>query len=80
VKLLFFDDWKLGVLKGNSVVDVSAAVQSIPHTGPHDLISGLITAKDAGEPLSDDELLSMILLLGVFRSNSSSPFPAEFFR
>jgi 2-keto-4-pentenoate hydratase/2-oxohepta-3-ene-1,7-dioic acid hydratase in catechol pathway len=42
VKLLFFDDWKLGVLKGNSVVDVSAAVQSIPHTGPHDLISGLI--------------------------------------
>jgi 2-keto-4-pentenoate hydratase/2-oxohepta-3-ene-1,7-dioic acid hydratase in catechol pathway len=42
VKLLFFDDWKLGVLKGDSVVDVSAAVQSIPHTGPHDLISGLI--------------------------------------
>jgi 2-keto-4-pentenoate hydratase/2-oxohepta-3-ene-1,7-dioic acid hydratase in catechol pathway len=42
VKLLFFDDWKLGVLKGNSVVDVSAAVQSIPHLGPHDLISGLI--------------------------------------
>jgi 2-keto-4-pentenoate hydratase/2-oxohepta-3-ene-1,7-dioic acid hydratase in catechol pathway len=46
VKLLFFDDWKLGVLKGNSVVDVSAAVQSIPHTGPHDLISGLIARFD----------------------------------
>jgi 2-keto-4-pentenoate hydratase/2-oxohepta-3-ene-1,7-dioic acid hydratase in catechol pathway len=42
VKLLFFDDWKLGVLKGNNVVDVSAVVQSIPHTGPHDLLSGLI--------------------------------------
>jgi 2-keto-4-pentenoate hydratase/2-oxohepta-3-ene-1,7-dioic acid hydratase in catechol pathway len=42
VKLLFFDDWKLGVLKGNAVVDVSAAVSSIPHTGPHDLLSGLI--------------------------------------
>jgi cytochrome P450 len=28
-----------------------------------DLISGLVTAKDAGESLSDDELLSMILLL-----------------
>ena len=42
MKLLFFDDWKLGVLKGSSVVDVSAAVQSIPHTGPHDLLSGLI--------------------------------------
>jgi len=42
VKLLFFDDWKLGVLKGNTVVDVTLAVQSIPHLGPHDLINGLI--------------------------------------
>ena len=42
MKLLFFDDFKLGVLKGDAVVDVSAVVQGIPHTGPHDLISGLI--------------------------------------
>lgn len=42
MKILFFDDFKLGVLKGDSVVDVSAAVREIPHTGPHDLISGLI--------------------------------------
>jgi 2-keto-4-pentenoate hydratase/2-oxohepta-3-ene-1,7-dioic acid hydratase in catechol pathway len=42
VKLLFVDDFKLGVLKGDAVVDVSAVVKDIPHTGPHDLISGLI--------------------------------------
>jgi len=42
VKLLFFDDFKLGVLKGDNVVDVSTVVQDIPHTGPGDLISGLI--------------------------------------
>ena len=42
MKLLFFDDFKLGVLKGDAVVDVSDAVRSVPHTGPHDLISGLI--------------------------------------
>jgi len=42
VKLLYFDDFKLGVLKGDTVVDVSAVVQDIPHIGPHDLISGLI--------------------------------------
>ncbi len=42
MKLLFFEDFRLGVLKGDTVVDVSAAVQKIPHTGPHDLISGLI--------------------------------------
>ncbi len=42
MKLLFFDDFKLGVLKGDAVVDVSSVVQDIPHTGPHNLISGLI--------------------------------------
>jgi len=34
MKLLFFDDFKLGVLNGDTVVDVSQAVQDIPHTGP----------------------------------------------
>jgi 2-keto-4-pentenoate hydratase/2-oxohepta-3-ene-1,7-dioic acid hydratase in catechol pathway len=42
MKLLFFDDFKLGVLKGDTVVDVSAVARDIPHTGPHNLISGLI--------------------------------------
>src|SRR5437762_10260879 len=42
MKLLFFDDYKLGVLKGDSIVDVSAVVRDIPHTGPGDLINGLI--------------------------------------
>jgi 2-keto-4-pentenoate hydratase/2-oxohepta-3-ene-1,7-dioic acid hydratase in catechol pathway len=42
MKLLYFDDFRLGVLKGDAVVDVSKIVRGIPHTGPHDLISGLI--------------------------------------
>jgi 2-keto-4-pentenoate hydratase/2-oxohepta-3-ene-1,7-dioic acid hydratase in catechol pathway len=42
MKLLFFDDFKLGVLKGDRVVDVSDVVRNIPHTGPHNLINGLI--------------------------------------
>ena len=42
MKLLYFDDFKLGVLKGDAVIDVSQMVRDIPHTGPHDLISGLI--------------------------------------
>jgi 2-keto-4-pentenoate hydratase/2-oxohepta-3-ene-1,7-dioic acid hydratase in catechol pathway len=40
--LLFFDDFKLGVLTGDTVVDVSQVVREIPHLGAHDLISGLI--------------------------------------
>jgi 2-keto-4-pentenoate hydratase/2-oxohepta-3-ene-1,7-dioic acid hydratase in catechol pathway len=42
MKLMYFDDYRLGVLAGDNVIDVSAAVQDIPHTGPHNLISGLI--------------------------------------
>ena len=42
MKLLYFDDFKLGVLKGDTVIDVSSVVRDIPHTGPHNLISGLI--------------------------------------
>ncbi|MGN6735035.1 MAG: fumarylacetoacetate hydrolase family protein [Candidatus Binatia bacterium] len=42
MKLLFFDNFKLGVLNGDSVVDVSHLVREVPHTGPHDLINGLI--------------------------------------
>jgi len=42
VKLLFFDDFRLGVLAGDSVVDVSDVVRDIPHTRPHDLMSSLI--------------------------------------
>ena len=42
MKLAFFDYFKLGVIKGDTVVDVSAVVRDIPHIGPGDLMSGLI--------------------------------------
>src|SRR5438309_4605759 len=65
MKLLFFDDFRLGGLKGDAVVDVSDTVKDIPHTGPHNLINGLIerfadykgrlesaAARGAGKPVS----------------------------
>src|SRR5437868_12616143 len=43
MKILYFNDFRLGVLKGdNSVVDVTAIVQDIPHVGPGELMNGLI--------------------------------------
>lgn len=42
MKLAYFDDFKLGVVKGERIIDVSAVVRDIPHTGPHNLIAGLI--------------------------------------
>ena len=42
MKLIYFDDYRLGVLRGDTVADVSDTVKDIPHTGPGDLIGGLI--------------------------------------
>lgn len=42
MKLLFFDDFKLGVVKGDNVVDVSEVVADIPHLKPQDTLNGLI--------------------------------------
>ena len=42
MKLAFFDDFVLGVVKGDQIVDVSAAVKNIPRVGPQDVISAVI--------------------------------------
>src|ERR1043166_4636698 len=42
MKLAYFNDYQLGVVKGDNGVDVFGLVKDIPHTGPHNLISGLI--------------------------------------
>ena len=47
MKLVLFDDFKLGVLKGESVVDVSDVVSDIPSVSPQDTLSGLIADFDS---------------------------------
>jgi len=47
MKLVYFDDFKLGVLKGDAVVDVTSEVKDIPRTGPGDLMNGLIEHWDS---------------------------------
>ena len=46
MKILYFDDFRLGVLKNGDpkagVVDVRTLVADIPHLGPRDLVNGLI--------------------------------------
>ena len=66
MKILYFNDFRLGVLNGQNVVDVTDVVRDIPHTGPHNLIVGLIerfsdyrgkledaASKGKGVPLSE---------------------------
>jgi 2-keto-4-pentenoate hydratase/2-oxohepta-3-ene-1,7-dioic acid hydratase in catechol pathway len=47
VKLLCFDEDKIGLLKGGAVADVTVVLSDIPHVGPHDLMIGLIAQFDA---------------------------------
>jgi len=65
MKLLHFNDFDLGVLKGDNVVDISSVVAEIPHLSSQDRIKGLIenfedyrgkieayVASNAGVPVS----------------------------
>lgn len=47
MKLMFFNDFTLGVVKGDEVVDVMAEVADIPRVKPADIINGLIERFDA---------------------------------
>ena len=42
MKLVFFNDFTLGVLKDGNVIDVFDAVKDVPHMTPQELISGVI--------------------------------------
>jgi 2-keto-4-pentenoate hydratase/2-oxohepta-3-ene-1,7-dioic acid hydratase in catechol pathway len=47
VKLCYFDDYRLGVIKGDNVVDITDAVKDIPRLHNRDLIIGLIDKWDS---------------------------------
>ena len=47
MKICYFNDYRLGVIKGDQVVDVTDAVKDIPHLEARDLIIGLIAKWDS---------------------------------
>ncbi len=47
MKLLFFNDFSLGAVKGDNVVDLSDAVADIPNVHPQDIINGVISNWDS---------------------------------
>lgn len=56
MRILFFDDFKLGVLSGDSVIDLSNKISDIPMVGPHDLINGLIENFEKYRVLIEDSI------------------------
>ena len=50
MKITFFDDFRLGIVKNDAIVDVTHVATGYPTSGPHDLISGLIERFDQFKP------------------------------
>jgi 2-keto-4-pentenoate hydratase/2-oxohepta-3-ene-1,7-dioic acid hydratase in catechol pathway len=75
MKLIFFDDFKLGVLRGDAVVDVSDVVREVPHTGPHDLINGLIERFDTYRSTLENAASGAGVPLGAVRIRPPLPRP-----
>ncbi len=46
MKLCYFNDWRLGVIKGDQVVDVTDVAKGVPHRDTRDLIVGVIAEWD----------------------------------
>src|ERR671927_354724 len=78
MKLAYFDDYRLGVVTGDSVVDVSGLVKDIPHTGPHNLISGLIERfADYRAKLEDTAARGQRIPLGQVKIRAPLPKPVN---
>ncbi len=82
MKILLFDDYRLGVLKNGDpqagVVDVSKLVADIPHLGPHDLIRGLIERFPAyRDRLADAAKNGAAIALDKVRVRPPLPRPAN---
>ena len=58
MKLVYFNNYTLGVMKNDKVVDVSGIVEEIPHVGPHDLISQVIERFEEYRPQLEAGLAS----------------------
>jgi len=78
MKLLFFDDFRLGVLHGDTVVDVSEVVRDVPHLDPQQLIRGVIERfADYRQPLEQAAARGQGRPLESVRLRPPLPHPAN---
>jgi len=59
MKLCYFDDFRLGAVKGDRVVDITGLVSHLPHRDNRDLIIGLIQNFDALRGKIEDALATI---------------------
>ena len=73
MKLAFFNDFRLGVVLGDKITDVTSSVQDIPHLGPHDLITAFDLLDVLGAPPAGHRSVGDLLArFGVFDVSSTT--------
>jgi 2-keto-4-pentenoate hydratase/2-oxohepta-3-ene-1,7-dioic acid hydratase in catechol pathway len=78
MKFVFFNDYALGVLKGDAVVDISAVVKDIPRLGPHDVINGVIERyAQLKAPIADAVAKATGVPLASFKLRAPLPRPVN---
>ena len=77
MKLAFFNDYRLGVVNGDSIVDVSSLVQDIPHVGPGDLMTRLIERFDQYRPRIEQASKGAGVPLDSVRLRPPAPKPGK---
>ncbi len=50
MKIMLFNDYRIGIIKGEGLVDITSVVSKIPHHGIGDLMNGLIGSFDQVRP------------------------------
>lgn len=76
MRLVSFNDYTLGVLNGDRVVDVSSVVSHIPHDSPQDLLSAVIGQWDRYKGRLEDAVRSSVgVPVGSVRLRSPLPKP-----
>ena len=50
MKIMLFNDYRVGIIKGDGLVDITSVVSNIPHNGIGDLMNGLIGSFDQVKP------------------------------
>ena len=76
MKLAFYDDFRLGLIQDNKVVDVSGATTGIRHTSPQDLMNQLIGRfADNRRRLEEAASQGSAVPLGQVRLRSPLPRP-----
>jgi 2-keto-4-pentenoate hydratase/2-oxohepta-3-ene-1,7-dioic acid hydratase in catechol pathway len=50
MKIMLFNDYRIGIIKGEGLVDITSVVANIPHHGIGDLMNGMIGSFDQVKP------------------------------